>query len=415
MNKMQFIGRQVGRYIRQESPSLKFAALQFSFWAVMAIGNYQNVYLQEQGFTASTLGIVNAVLSAVSIIAVPTWGMISDRIRSIKKVFLITLIAASALFAFIPMLVGLPFMGTPLLLCCLSVIYFFRNPTSSMLDNWQVRYCNQKRLSYGFIRSFGSLGFTISGLAIAGLIASKGTAWTFPVCSILMAAVVVISLFIDDIKPLSMPASENARHKEKLNPAVLFKEYYYFTFLIFVFLMWFAINCIMPFLPYLLNEINIPSSRYGVINAYTALLEIPMLMAAQPLRRWVPLHLLALGGGCCYVLTAFLLGTCAHSLPAVIVIETFHGLGSGLIIASAANYVYSLVPENLKATGQSLYVAASALAGIIGNLAGGAIIDALGARTFYCILSVMAIIAIGFFAFTLIFGTKVLKRKLPNY
>ena len=412
MNKMQHIRRM----IRQSAPSLKFAALQFSFWAVMAIGNYQNVLLQERGFNASTLGLVNAVLSAVSIVAVPIWGMISDRIRSIRSIFLITLICGSALFAFVPTLVGLPFMNTPLLLCTLPVIYFFRNPTGSMLDNWQVRYCNQKRLSYGFIRAFGSLGFTIVGLSITGLISSRGTTWTFPVCAALMSIVVVIALFIEDVKPLSLPVAEGEKAKKpKLNPAVLFKEYYYSTFLVFVFLLWLACNCIMPFIPYLLNELGIASSRYGVVNSYVAMLEIPMLIAAQPLRRWVPLHLLALCGGVCYILTGILLGLCAESLTAVIIIETFHGLGSGLLIASCANYVFTLVPEELKATGQSLYVAAASLAGIVGNLAGGALIDTLGARTFYCILSCTSVIAVLFLGATLIFGTKVLKRKIPTY
>lgn len=411
MNKMQYIRR----WFRQESPSLKFAALQFSFWAVMAIGNYQNVFLQERGFNASTLGMVNAVLSAVSIVATPIWGMFSDRIHSIRKVFQITLLFGSVLFGFIPMLVGLPFMSTPLLLCALPVIYFFRNPCGSMLDNWQVRYCNQKRLSYGFIRAFGSLGFTICGLSITGLIASKGTSWTFPVCSILMMAVLAITFFIDDVKPLSIPAAEPQKQKEKLNPLDLFKEYYYVTFLVFVFLLWLSCNCIMPFIPYLLNELGIASSRFGVVNSYVALLEIPMLIAAQPLRRWVPLHILALAGGVCYILTGILLGLCAESLVAVIIIETFHGLGSGLLIASCANYVFNLVPENLKATGQSLYVAAASLAGIVGNLAGGAIIDALGARAFYCILSCTSVIAVAFLGGTLLFGTKVLKRKIPTY
>lgn len=402
--------------IRQSAPSLKFAALQFSFWAIMAIGNYQNVFLQERGFNASTLGLVNAVLSAVSIIAVPTWGMISDRIHSIRRVFLITLVGGSLLFAFVPMLVGLPFMNTPLLLCTLPFIYFFRNPCGSMLDNWQVRYCNQKRLSYGFIRAFGSLGFTIVGLSITGLVATRGTAWTFPVCSVLMSIVLVIALFIDDVKPIApaVPETEKPK-KEKLNPAILFKEYYYATFLIFVFLLWLSCNCIMPFIPYLLNELGIASSRFGVVNAYVAMLEIPMLIAAQPLRRWVPLHLLALAGGVCYVLTGILLGLCAESLTAIIIVETFHGLGSGLLIASCANYVFTLVPENLKATGQSLYVAAASLAGIVGNLAGGALIDALGARTFYCILSCTSVIAVIFLGSTLLFGTKVLKREIPFY
>lgn len=400
--------------LREQSPSIKFALLQFAFWGVMAVGNYQSVMLQQQGYSASTLGMINAVLSAITIFATPVWGMISDRIRSIRRVFQITLVVASILFAFIPNIVGLPILNLPILLCYLSVVYFFRNPTSSLLDNWLVRYCNQKRLPYGPIRAFGSLGFTIVGLSIAGVIASKGTLWTFPVCSVLMSIVLLVSLFIDDSKPLPRPADGPKPEKETFNPLTLFREYYYCTFLVFVFLLWFCVNSLLPFLPYLLEEINVSSSRYGVINSYAAMLEIPMLLLAQPLRRRVPLHILAIGGGICYGLASLLLGLCANSLASVILIETLHGFGSGLIIASAANYIYTLTPENLKATGQSLYTAASALSGILGNLAGGALIDVLGARWFYVILAVTSCIAVLFFIGTLTFGSKVLRRPLPR-
>ena len=395
-----------------ESAWLRFTVLQFVYWFVMAIGNYQTVYLQSRGYTATTIGLINAVLSAVTIMATPVWGMISDRIRSIRRVFLLTLIVGSVLFAFIPAIIGLPVLSAPLMLVYLSLVYFFRNPANAMMDNWLVRYSNQKGVDYGSIRSFGSLGYAICGVLIAGAVSSFGTAWTFPVCSAMMALVVAMSLRTDDAKPVAPATGAPAR--EAFNPLTLFKNYYFTTFLAFSLLLYIVINSAAAFLPYLLEEVGVSSIRYGLITAYMATLEIPMLLAARPLRRRAPLFALCIASGFCYAAACLLLGTCAHSLGMIVAIETLSGVGSGLLIASAANYIYTLTPENLKATGQSIYVAATALSGIAGNLIGGAVVDALSAPLLYCIMGVTGLISALFLLGTIVIGAKLLKQSPPE-
>ena len=395
-----------------ESAWLRFTVLQFVYWFVMAIGNYQTVYLQSRGYTATTIGLINAVLSAVTIMATPVWGMISDRIRSIRRVFLLTLIVGSVLFAFIPAIIGLPVLSAPLMLVYLSLVYFFRNPANALMDNWLVRYSNQKGVDYGSIRSFGSLGYAICGVLIAGAVSSFGTAWTFPVCSAMMALVVAMSLRTDDAKPVAPATGAPAR--EAFNPLTLFKNYYFTTFLAFSLLLYIVINSAAAFLPYLLEEVGVSSSRYGLITAYMATLEIPMLLAARPLRRRAPLFALCIASGFCYAAACLLLGTCAHSLGMIVAIETLSGVGSGLLIASAANYIYTLTPENLKATGQSIYVAVTALSGIAGNLIGGAVVDALSAPLLYCIMGVTGLISALFLLGTIVIGAKLLKQSPPE-
>lgn len=395
-----------------ESAWLRFTVLQFVYWFVMAIGNYQTVYLQSRGYTATTIGLINAVLSAVTIMATPVWGMISDRIRSIRRVFLLTLIVGSVLFAFIPAIIGLPVLSAPLMLVYLSLVYFFRNPANALMDNWLVRYSNQKGVDYGSIRSFGSLGYAICGVLIAGAVSSFGTAWTFPVCSAMMALVVAMSLRTDDAKPVAPATGAPAR--EAFNPLTLFKNYYFTTFLAFSLLLYIVINSAAAFLPYLLEEVGVSSSRYGVITAYMATLEIPMLLAARPLRRRAPLYALCIASGFSYAAACLLLGTCAHSLGMIVAIETLSGVGSGLLIASAANYIYTLTPENLKATGQSIYVAVTALSGIAGNLIGGAVVDALSAPLLYCIMGVTGLISALFLLGTIVIGAKLLKQSPPE-
>ena len=376
------------------SDFVRFSILEFAYWFAMSVGNYQTVYLQQQGFTASSLGLINAVVAAATIGMTPLWGMVSDRIRSVRKVFLITLACGHLLFAFLPGVVTVTHGSVAAAVVWLGLTYAFRNPANSLLDNWLVFTANQKRLNYGFIRCFGSIGFTVCGLLIAGWV-SRGVTATFPVDAALMALVVLWSLRIDDCRPA--PRMPGAR----FDPRELFKDRHYVMFLLFAFLVWIAVNSISAFMPYLLEDLGIPGSRYGVISAFVAAFEVPMLLTAAPLRSRVPLYALTLAGAACYATSTMLLGTVAASFVSVLLIEGITGLGSGLLVASAANYVYSMVPERLKATGQAVYIAITAMAGIVGNLLAGTLIDTIGARPFYRVLSFIALSAIALFTVAL--------------
>ena len=372
----------------------RFALVEFSYWFAMAVGNYQSVYLQQQGFSASALGLINALISAVTIAAVPLWGMLSDRLGSVRRVVLITLAAGHLLYAFIPGVVALSGRSVAVTACWLCLTYAFRNPANALLDNWLVFTSNQRQMNYGVIRSLGSIGFMICGLAIAGWV-SRGVTATFPVDAALMALVVLQCLFIEDC------AAVQRAPRERLNPRELFREHRYTTYLIFAFFGWITVNAISAFLPYLLVELDIPGSRYGLVSSVIAAFEIPALVFAAWLRRRIPLQVLALLGVACYALSALLLGCWARGFIDVLLSECLTGIGSGLLIASSANYVYSIVPQRLRATGQAVYTAVTALAGILGNLAGGAVIDAHGATALYLSLAVVAACAAAMFLLSL--------------
>lgn len=72
------------------------------FWAAMAVGNYQTVYLQSIGFPATDFGLLNAIACAVAIFAMTFWGTVSDRIGACAKLSF-TLSARLRPFHFVPL------------------------------------------------------------------------------------------------------------------------------------------------------------------------------------------------------------------------------------------------------------------------------------------------------------------------
>lgn len=96
------------RRLRSLSPemaeTLRLAGVQGIFWAAMAVGNYQTVYLQSIGFPATDFGLLNAIACAVAIFAMTFWGTVSDRIGSVRKIVILTLTLGCGLFIFVPLI-----------------------------------------------------------------------------------------------------------------------------------------------------------------------------------------------------------------------------------------------------------------------------------------------------------------------
>ena len=51
-----------------EAEALKLTGTQSWFWIAYAVGCYQTILLQDNGFSASVIGLINALMSAVAIV-----------------------------------------------------------------------------------------------------------------------------------------------------------------------------------------------------------------------------------------------------------------------------------------------------------------------------------------------------------
>jgi predicted MFS family arabinose efflux permease len=84
------------------------------------------------------------------------------------------------------------------------------------------------------------------------------------------------------------------------------------------------------------------------------------------------------------------------------------------MIASSANYIFSLDPLRLKSTAQMINSAATSVAGMCGNLIGGVLIDRIGVKAFYLSSAIWILVCVGLFALSFVFGAKVLKISIPK-
>lgn len=381
--------------------ALKVTAQGAFFWFAWAFTGYQAVYLQNNGFAASEVGVLNALSSGVAILSVSFWGTVSDRIGSLRKVLFLILLCGCGLYALIPLIpTGQPY-STMLFLTALPLINFFRGSAGPMSENIQVRNCNEMRFNFGLSRATGSLFYTLGGLLAAFLLQRLiSVAHTFILSFVFMIPVLCMIPFVREPKGQTISKNTSDSTPELVGVKDLFHNKKYLYFLIFAILFYTANSSGNSFVPYYMKGIGVDNTLFGVITAYRAFLEIPLLILMSRLRRKFSLQqLLAIGVGL-IAMESIMLCFVVRSLSTMLLATTFYGLGNGMFIGTSLNYLYQLSPPALRARGQAFYAATSSAAGIAGNLIGGILFDQMGGKYFYLMVSAIYLVSILLFLLT---------------
>ncbi|MDR1278227.1 MAG: MFS transporter [Treponema sp.] len=391
---------------------LRLSSVSFSYWFGTAACAYFTVLLQKNGYSPAQVGIVNAVNSAVTIAATPFWGMTADKFRSIRNVILATMCVGIPLWMLIPLSLKI-FAGPLALLFIIAPLgCFFRNPHPSLVDAYIVQRCGRDGLTYGYVRLWGSISYTIASMGFFFLLPVTGVEAAFYIYGAGCLPFLILMWNFRDPDAAAAAGQRKALTFRQMGFGRLFKNYYFITFLIFALFIYLPNTTSNAFMPYLMESVGGESARYGLITGFKALLEVPSLFLMRTLRKHFPLPVM-LAGAAVFYSTEALLYANASSMTHIVFIQIFQGLGGGLLIGSSANYLYSLSPPELTSTAQTMNGALGAAAAIIGNLVGGVLIVLVGIRRFYFIISGALLFALIFFAFTLFFGIKILNKKLP--
>ena len=364
--------------------ALNLTGVNGIFWFAWAFGNYQNIYLQQVGFAPSQLGLLNAIASAVGIASVAFWGMVSDRLGSVKKVLIAVLGGGALFYSLVPLIPAGTAYTVLALTIALPLINFFRGSMSTFAENLLVRNCNELRLNYGLLRSLGSILFTVGSLIISSLLPFVGVGNTFWLCGVLMLIPIGFTFFSREPSAGAKPAKKKGGG---MHLGELFQNRAYLLFLGFSLIFYICTTCEANYIPYFMAAVDVPSEQYGVLMGYRALFEVPFLLLMVRLRRRFPLRILVIFSPVLMALECLGFFLFARSLPTILLFCTFYGLGNGLFIGSSLNYLYELAPDHLKASAQAFFVAVSSVAGILGNLLGGVLFDGVGAAPFYAVVA----------------------------
>lgn len=368
---------------------LQFSLLEFLFFgACAAYYPFFVLYMQELGFSNTTIGTIIAINSFIVIIAPTFWGIVSDWLRSIRKVFILCMSTASVL------LLSLPFIESALLMgLILSIVTFFESTLAPLLDSWVVNgiKSHNGNMSYGGIRLWGSLGYAVMVLLFSVFIDATSTAWVFPFYAV-MALPAIISILRTKSQDTPQPISF-----KDLNIGRLFKNFSYIALLIF------SIGVLIPhratfiFLPNIIESVGGRREQVGFLFSLVALSEIPMfILSAKLIPRFKPVHIISIAAF--FFIFRQVLYFASSTPLHIMLIQLTHGPSFALHLTGIVYYVYELAPSELKATAQTVLASLSfGLSGIIGSYGGGFVIDTFGLKTLYLIGVILSIVSAAFF------------------
>lgn len=389
---------------------LAFSSMLFVYQGTLAAAGFIVAYLQSKGLGTAQVGIIMSFSSVVMMVAPPLWGMLADKLHSIRRVFTLCLILAAVLYALTPLTSFLSSCSVVAMSIILTLSAFFRAPTSSLMDNWVVRTARQiPGISYGSIRIWGSIGYAVISFALMYIVTWFSLESSFYFYSLTAAAVLLLSRRLPDEQKASSPA---VAFKE-LRVGRIFKDYWLATFLIFLILRGISLYCSNNFLPFLIADVGGDTASLGAINAIRALCEVPLLLLSQRLIRRFGMIRLIVTSSIMYLLGE--LGYSAvSSVGQIIAVQCMAGVAYGLFVACQVQYVAQIAPKGLSATAQTMAAALPAMTGIFGNALAGWVMEVLGLRQYYFLSAMALLLASLVLIFSFPIGTKLFKLKAPQ-
>lgn len=371
----------------------RLSALEFVFWSASACYYaYIVMYLSQRGYSSSIIGAIMSLTAVISIISPPIWGYVSDHTRSINAV-MIACVSATAVLVF-----ALPFIKAVwLMVIAMSFIAFTDSPNAPLLDSFIMQ--NMHRLShtnYGGIRLWGSIGYAITAYLLGIFIDIYGTGIMFIAYGVF--AILVIKMLSSLPDPSAVAVKSSAKDSQgRHHYALLLKNPYFLSFLVFGSLLFTPHKASFTFLPQLLSSVGGTNAQLGMAWFISAASEAPILFLGQRLSaRYKPLHLILLSS--IFFIARLAIYALTYAPWLVIANQIFQGLSFGLFLTGTVYYINEMAPEGLKATAQTIATASyMGVSGILGSYLGGIIIDRYEIHTMYKLgIAVQATAVAGF-------------------
>lgn len=398
-----FLNQQVST--KRNGAYLYYSAVVFFLYCALSCGAFTTALYDGHGNDAARVGILLAVSSAISIFFPPIMGILADKLRSKRRTLMLCLAVGGATDMLLPLCAG----NFLLLLLIVIVGNGFRGATFSLFDAWLVGETSAaersgRKLEYGSVRLWGSLGYSLFSLCYSELVKAVGTVdIAFYLGGAVMLLTALLCLLGTKQETAAYQPGKKTLSLRELQPQRLLKNYYFLGFF-FVFML---LNVTKDFgtsyFNYLLADLGRNASDIGLLNGLKAAAEVPLMFLAGWLVRKLGYRPCLFSVGILYA-AEHLCYAFAGSMGVLIGAQILHGAFSGLFMGIAVSYLHSLVPDSLSTTAHSFAIAGSNILSVLGNLGGGYLLERASVRVLYQCIALSPALAIVIFAISLIIG-----------
>lgn len=365
----------------------EYTLIQSFFWMGYAvILGFVSLYLLDRGFTNGQAGTVIAVGGLLSALFQPAVAGLADREDgpSAKKLTLILTVTLTALGG---ALLAVP--GSRVLTCLFYGAAIMLLQMGTSLIN-ALGVTGEQKPNYGIARGLASVFYAAIAFGL-GYFADWFGSWVVPGGMVLAFGLLTAMV-------LRYPFHrENDSRKAAAagTPLQFFRKYPRFALIL--------VGCILLFISHaLLNSFTFQiavakgggSSEMGTAMALAAIIEIPTMLLFSRMLKFARCDTWFSLCGIFFFLKT--LGTLlCGSVAGFYAVQLFQLLGWGLIAVSSVYYIHSIMDASDAVKGQAYYTVSMTLGNVLGAVAGGRILDALGVDAMLVFGCVCALVGAG--------------------
>lgn len=385
----------------QNQSTLPLKMLLFSFHATNTIIiSFLPLYLGDKGLSGTEIGYVLAIGPLASIFSQPFWGFMSDKYKTIKRILLILIISlllTSIVFFQMNQLMWILIIG--------AVLFFFSTPIGALGDSLAQRRADDLNISFGSIKTWGSIGFATSSLLIGQLLAQIGIEnmiWPY----LFFGTLTLVVIFrLTDVEVVSDPIQF-----KDLSALVKNKPYLIFLGLILFFTIAHRAND--SFMGLYIVELGGSENLVGLAWFVGVVSEALIFASAGWWFKKYQTFVFVIGAGILYTLRWFLFASLEDPMH-LIYLQFLHGLTFGVFYTAAFEYITRLIPKLLQSTGHLVFYSVFfGVSGIIGSLVGGTVIDNYSGSTLYIMMGYLSLIGVVLFTIYHVFPFRKNKKRL---
>lgn len=363
------------------SLDIKYSAIQvFYFGALCALMGYASVYLLDHEFSNSIIGTFLALISVIAVITQPAVASYADKNPKIELRKIIAMIVAVAvlLSGWIYFLEGKSnlllflFVG---IATCMMTIQPLLNSLAFVFEKYQIE------VNYGLARGLGSAAYAIVSFVVGYLVEDFGTG-LLPLIylgfNILLIVVVYTYVIPQTEQRKVVQKTETKEESQQLSFIEFGKKYKKFMiFVLGIVAVFFTHTIINNFFIQILKPIGGTESQMGIAVSLAAIVELPAMALFNKMREKINCAML--------IKISAILFAVKHGLtmiaPNITVIYIAQALQIGayaIIIPASVYYVNQMIAKSDAIKGQSMVTTAITASGILANLVGGILLDAVG-------------------------------------
>ena len=358
-------------------------AMYISFY--MAFGAFLpfiNLYYERMGLSGVQIGILTAISFLVISIAAPLWGGYADAHNRHRSVFRIALLLS-------PVAVALLSQANSFLVYIPFVVAYavFSSPIVPLQDSAALEVAEAHERTFGALRAWGSLGWSISTVLVGVLMQLWGIEWLFYIYIVFMLVTFLFSLFQPARKHV---LQSTLRHGLR----ILLYQREILIFLFSIFLLAVTVGAVSSFLSIYLDGIGAVEGYIGLAFAIAAISEVPVMLYSGRIMRRIGSSGLLKVSFFTFALRWILLSFIDVPVWALLV-QVLHGISYAAFIVGGVTYINERTPEGLSTTAQAIFnVVIFGLGAIVGALLGGYLFDTVGMMTLFRILTLVALLGL---------------------